>query len=570
MLTFALPTYALVKRELLVQLRMGRTFFWLLVLAVITTFIILRAWPMGDIVNWREFSMFASVIMGIVTGSAYVGCALFVPGIAAVSVVAEKEQGNWDALYLTLISPKGIAFGKFLGSVTLYLIYLVALMPMLAVVFFLIGVDWSQFISLIVLIIATTCTLATIGVACSVSCRKTEQAVVASYIGMITVVAGLPLLVVWIAVEVFDVEWIELIPEEVGFALSGLASFFGLLSGGVAGTVFYWHLAYQALVAAAAVLWTIHVVRKPVQPPVAVQGRPTEGAADTPKNLLARIRSLVARSRRRTKPIVDSLNPMYAREMRHGLLFRHTHATTLGLVLISAFAGFNIDRESDFAWMWGLCCFGHGALICVFIPVFFSSLFTKESALGNLDMLLMTSLSPQEIARGKMYAAASRVGTLLLISLAANTVMFLLLAPRLKAGFVLAVMTGQITICVCAALVLVATMWASILSKRSGSAIITSFTLSFLSLFGALILIVIFSIISREPPPSNDWLIGLSPVSAYGVIMESLVRQPDDTPFAGWVASMAMHTLAVLGLYVGAILCYSSRVSTTIRRGSGN
>jgi hypothetical protein len=251
---------------------------------------------------------------------------------------------------------------------------------------------------------------------------------------------------------------------------------------------------------------------------------------------------------------------MYAREMRHGLLFRHTHATTLGLVLISAFAGFNIDRESDFAWMWGLCCFGHGALICVFIPVFFSSLFTKESALGNLDMLLMTSLSPQEIARGKMYAAASRVGTLLLISLAANTVMFLLLAPRLKAGFVLAVMTGQITICVCAALVLVATMWASILSKRSGAAIITSFALSFLSLFGAITLIVILSITSRVSP--DDSLIYLSPVSACGVIMEGLVRRPDDTSLAGWIVSMAMHTLAVYALYIGAIRCYASRVST--------
>ncbi len=400
MLTFALPTYALLKRELLVQLRMKRTFFWLLALAVITTIIILRAWPMGDIVNWSEFSMFASIIMGIVTGSAYVGCALFVPGIAAVSVVAEKEQGNWDALYLTLISPKGIAFGKFLGSVTLYLIYLFALMPMLAVVFFLIGVDWSQFITLIVLIIATTCTLATIGIACSVSCRKTVPAVVTSYIGMM-VVAGLPLLLLQIAVEVFDVEWIELIPEEVGFALSGLASFFGLILGVAPGAVFYLHLAYQALIAAAAVLWTIHVVRKPVQPPVAVQGRPAEGAADTPKNPLARIRSLVARSRRRSKPIVDSLNPMYAREIRHGLLFRHIHATILGLLVISVIAGFNIDRESDFIPMWGLCSFGHGALICLFIPIFFSSLFTKESALGNLDMLLMTSLTANQIARGK-------------------------------------------------------------------------------------------------------------------------------------------------------------------------
>lgn len=146
--------------------------------------------------------------------------------------------------------------------------------------------------------------------------------------------------------------------------------------------------------------------------------------------------------------------------------------------------------------------------------------------------------------------------------------MFLLFYPGLKAGVVLTVLTGQLTICVCAALVLVATMWASILSKRSGAAIITSFTLSFLSLYGAITLIVILSITSRVV--LDESFLYLSPVSAYGMIMEPLVSWPNDTSLAGWVVSMAIHSFAVYGLYIGAIHCYAERVSTTIRRDSGN
>jgi hypothetical protein len=79
---------------------------------------------------------------------------------------------------------------------------------------------------------------------------------------------------------------------------------------------------------------------------------------------------------------------------------------------------------------------------------------------------------------------------------------------------------------------------------------------------------VILSITSRVSP--DDWLTYLSPVSAYGSMMGRLVIRPDDTSLAGWVVSMAMHSFAVYVLYIGAIRCYSARVSTTIRRGSGN
>ncbi len=279
MFTFALPTYALLKRELLVQLRMRKTFFWLLVLAVVTSWFLIIEWPSSDFVNWTRAGRYAETVTVIVTFSAFVGSALFVPGIAAASVVVEKEQGNWDSLYLTLISPKGIVIGKFLSAVTLYMLYMFALMPMLAVVFFLVGVDWSQFISLFVFILATTGTLGVIGIACSVTCRKTVWAVVCSYIGM-TVVMGLPLIPVGFAIVLTESRWLENLAEDYIVVLSGLVAFVGIVegSGAFSAISIYWHIAYQGLLATAAVWWTLRVVRKPAKPPIVLQEKPIDDA----------------------------------------------------------------------------------------------------------------------------------------------------------------------------------------------------------------------------------------------------------------------------------------------------
>ena len=558
MFTFALPTYALLKRELLVQLRMKRTFFWLLALAVITSWLLLANWPSSYFINWSNTAMYATVITAIVTGAAFVGSALFVPGIAAVSVVVEKEQGNWDSLYLTLISPNGIVLGKFLSAVTLYMLFLFALMPMLAVVFFLIGVDWSQFINLFLFILATTGTLGAIGVACSVTCRKTVWAIISSYIGM-AVLMGVPLIPVVIVAEVWRIRWLERLIEDHAIAMTGFGAFIYLMGGtGMAAIDFYWHFAYQGLLVAIAVLWTLHVLRKPAKPPVILQEKPIDDTATLKKRQRGFPFYLID-PLRRIKPIPDSLNPMYAREMRCGLLLRRTSTVRLTYIfmlllwIISASTGFIMDGRSNFDELWAMCLFGHGLLICGFIPAFFANLFTKENELANLDMLLMTSLTPEEIAKGKMYAAMRRVGMFLISSLAANSILFnhaynwQLGLPRMLAG--------QFTLCLCVALVLVATMWASILSKRTGPSIIASFIFSYISLFGVVTLVIIFAF-TFDANPGDSWVY-LSPVMAYAWIIDMDVEIS-----AAWFVSIAIHSFAVYALYEGAIRRFAAGVST--------
>ena len=80
----ALPAYALLKRELLVQLRRRRTFFWLMVLATLSSCLVLAGWPSSDYLDWSGVSAFAVRIVFGVVGMAFLGSALIVPGVAAV------------------------------------------------------------------------------------------------------------------------------------------------------------------------------------------------------------------------------------------------------------------------------------------------------------------------------------------------------------------------------------------------------------------------------------------------------------------------------------------------------
>ncbi len=258
---------------------------------------------------------------------------------------------------------------------------------------------------------------------------------------------------------------------------------------------------------------------------------------------------------------------MYAREMRCGLLLRRTNSVrltyvfVLGLLLISASSALSVDdRTSSYAFeeRWALCLLGHGALICAFIPAFLANLFTKENELANVDMLLMTSMTPEEIAKGKMYAAIRRVGTFLISSIAANSIMLRL--AYIRDENIQSVLAGQFTLCLCAALVLVATMWASILSKRTAPAIIASFVFSFLSLFGVLILFAVVFVTLDINFPGDPWAY-LSPVFAFMKAFDGPSRRTGTIP-PGWFVSMAIHSFAVYVLYKGAIRRYAARVST--------
>jgi hypothetical protein len=121
------------------------------------------------------------------------------------------------------------------------------------------------------------------------------------------------------------------------------------------------------------------------------------------------------------------------------------------------------------------------------------------------------------------------------------------------------VLVGQLTLCLCVALVLVATMWASILSKRTGPAIIASFIFSYLSLFGPLSLIMIYTFTSDGRHVDDTWL-NVSPVFSYGQFVYQW--EWHRVISSAWSLSMSIHSFAVYALYKGVIRHYAARVST--------
>ena len=195
-----LPISALVRRELVTQMRRTRSLVLLLSIALIMVWIISAAWPSENVV----WSMLPGISQGIVTGASFmllVGAALFIPGLAATTVVVEKDRRSWDLLSLTLLRPTGIIAGKLLSAVGMFLFYVIAVFPMLAVVFFLVGIDWLQMALSLSLILMTCVTCGAVGMACSALSRKTVTAMAGSYFGMILVM-GLPAIILAILLSI--------------------------------------------------------------------------------------------------------------------------------------------------------------------------------------------------------------------------------------------------------------------------------------------------------------------------------------------------------------------------------
>ena len=83
-----LPISALVRRELVTQLRRKRSFILLVAIALMMVWMIGVAWPSGNVV----WAMLPSISQTIVTGTSFmllIVAALFIPGLAATTIVVE-------------------------------------------------------------------------------------------------------------------------------------------------------------------------------------------------------------------------------------------------------------------------------------------------------------------------------------------------------------------------------------------------------------------------------------------------------------------------------------------------
>jgi ABC-type transport system involved in multi-copper enzyme maturation permease subunit len=458
---------ALVRRELISAMRQPRAFLCLAILVVLSVLAVIARWPsdagmfaQGGQVSRQLFSVFSMVLSA--------GAILLVPALAAGAFTNEKDNGTLESLKMTLIRPSGIVFGKALNVTGLFMLMSFATLPVLASVFFLLGVDVGQIVSLAISTFSSAFLYASIGLYWSARLREWIWATVACYVTVFCLMFfcmgfALPL---------------------SGLGMGGFGSFYYiyiLVSHGV--TIFVATMFLRA---------TVRILRRPIK----TLSIPKEKIVDDVAVLKKRRTTFpyfLVDPLKRKKPIEDGFNPIMVREIRWGigqqatLMVRTFYVAVFISFFFSVDLGLSIfDRRvgfGDFSRM-VVNCFGMQIYgIVAIAPLFLASAFSKEREQGNLDLLRTTLMSARSIVWGKLLAGVIAVSPLVLAVL--FTSLIGLVAVLREGDGLVMLLQAYVTLGVSVLLSMGLSLCASVLCRRTATAIVSNFVLNIL-FFGAL------------------------------------------------------------------------------------
>ncbi|MEW6351367.1 MAG: ABC transporter permease subunit [Thermodesulfobacteriota bacterium] len=466
----ALPMMALVKRELISTLRQTRSFVFLVLFAAGMSTFVMSLWP-------REGMPFAAVatssafLLQAVFWTARVACFVLIPPLAAASITNEKETRSLDMLRMTLISPSGIVIAKLINAAGFMVLLVVAALPVVGVVLFLVGVDWVEVLEGFLALIAQACECAAMGIMCATLFRTTYRAVIYSYLG---------LFLAWFFVATLGVSMFWLIFSLGSTGPAGPGSALFLAATGIYRWAFPWALtAFCLFVAASRLrrgsLEDKHETRKPVD-------KPSELAARRLRFPFYLIDPL-----KRKKAIEDGRNPLYVRELRWGqicsakTLVRFGYSSVLLFILMAIFHGIAYSYTQPPHSIGRILHF-HMIFVALVGPAVLAGAFTRELENDTLDTLRMTTLTPDELVTGKLYAGMAALAPVLGASLLTSLAMVAVVGLTWESltDFV----TGYVSLGVCVLLAVAVGLLASVLTKRTTVATVLGYGLALLFFVG--------------------------------------------------------------------------------------
>ena len=489
--------WVLVKREFVSTLRGGRAFVLVLLFTTLSALWVITMWPsnmegMGnslEMAGYLSRDLMRTFSMGLLVGSM-----IFVPAYAAGGIVGERERSTWDLLSTSLLRPRSILIGKLANALGFFLFLLVALAPIFCVSFFLVGIDVVEYVRAITLVLATALACASLGLYCSVRFRRSFAAIVGAFVGMLMLYAG-PLvagLIFFSFIDRFfyrvrafsgpleDLAEIICPPIAMLMTLEGMGGQTSLFWGYVPFTTFTLAILYELAVAGVCLALAYRRLRRPMEPPNVDQKSPIDDEAE----LLRRRKSFpfyLIDPLKRKATIEDGRNPMLVRELRWGLFNRGTvlvrvfYCAFILYFFIAVGGGF-IGNIREFAFTFVMI---QTVVTVLVAPALIANSLTKEYELRNVDMLRMTLLKPGEIIFGKWFAGALSLGPILFAAVLTTT-------PLLYINFqeweVLA--AGYGTLILSALTCLSLGLFASLLTRRTATALAITYTLGFFVFIG--------------------------------------------------------------------------------------
>jgi ABC-type transport system involved in multi-copper enzyme maturation permease subunit len=106
---------------------------------------------------------------------------MIVPGLTALSIVAERERQTFHLLQVTQLTPRQIVIGKLSSSMSYFLLLLVATAPVVALPLLFGGVRLGDVAVGLGMLVLTALTLGTVGIWSSARARSSRGAVAGAY-----------------------------------------------------------------------------------------------------------------------------------------------------------------------------------------------------------------------------------------------------------------------------------------------------------------------------------------------------------------------------------------------------
>lgn len=170
------------QRELLVNLRTGRSFVLLATYQLLLAIVVLVAWPTDERLDLSTSPPSARRLVDLFFLGQYVIASLMAPSFAAGAITGEKERMTYELLLATPLRPVAIVIGKMVASLTHLAMIIAGSLPIIVLCLPLGGLSFYEVLAAYLGLIVSVILFGAIGVACSSYFRRTSASLVVSYL----------------------------------------------------------------------------------------------------------------------------------------------------------------------------------------------------------------------------------------------------------------------------------------------------------------------------------------------------------------------------------------------------
>jgi ABC-type transport system involved in multi-copper enzyme maturation permease subunit len=374
------------QRELLVNLRMGRAFFFLLLYQLLLGAVVLIAWPRPeagrlDLTPDSENAQATRELVNLFFQGQFILASLMVPSFAAGTITGEKERHTYEMLLASPLRPSAIVWGKLVASLSHLAILIFASLPIVMLCLPLGGASFYEVLAAYFALFVSICTFGMISVACSAYFQRTSASLVVSYLLI------LPL------------------------ALAGAILWRWLEDQGALRLLLIWIALPPSALAVFLILFVNTSLRLLHPPDVGAEGKDVvdlEREAETAVGLVIQRDQFPDRlfaPEKRDDLLPDDANPVYEKEVRSEIFAQGTLMLRLVIQVSMLLA---IPLMAVFLYIWPELVAWYITYIVVFNmlvgPVFSAGSVTSERERETLDLLLTTIITPWQILWGKLVA----------------------------------------------------------------------------------------------------------------------------------------------------------------------